>query len=295
MATREYLKKRTTRTIYGNAVQTALALNKVHKVKQYTTLNEKLGIKQTESLTDFDRPEIKMFVIGIGGHSFTLGKNNIPLPTAVEHETTDAALYQQIPFVVRAVGDDLTTAERARFRLRKLISINNVTYIAYYGRLFDSANTSIDMTTNLRDNNTGNITTTPFTPTSANLNPQPPVTSNSGEIPASDTYMQVNAEIDLTMSSADLAELRDVARILFGDESYAMVSEWGVCSCVDTQAQGQDGQGNQFEYTEALAVQINDHITSGEPRTAENVSIAMTVNMGASDPLLAQGTRTASV
>jgi len=292
---REYLKKRTTRTVYGNAVQTALALNKPHKVVANSTLNEKLTIKAVESVANFDRPEIKMFVIGIGGHSFTLGKGNVPLPTAVEHETTDAALYQQIPFVVRAVGDDLTTAERARFRLRKLIQVSNVTYIAYYGRLFDSSNTDIAMTTNVRDNNTGNISTTPFIPTSANLNPQPPVTSNNGEIPASDTYQQVNAEVDLTMSSADLAELRDVARILFGDEAYAMVSEWGVCSCSDTQATGDDGAGNKFQYTESLAVQINDHITSGEPRTAENVSIAMTVNMGASDPLLAQGTRTASV
>ncbi len=125
------------RTVYGSALQTAKQLGLPYDVKANSTLNEKFGILSSVSLASDDIPNMRYFVIGNGGHQMTIGANNIAKPEPIQHLATDAALYNQIPFVLREPENDLSPSERLKYALRRSETHQGRPYYAYYLRRLD--------------------------------------------------------------------------------------------------------------------------------------------------------------
>ena len=271
------------RTIYGAQLQTTQLLGLPTIIKPYSTLNEKFSIHNTVALGDTDKPSVKYIGIGNGGHRMVMGANNISRPEPVQHTPRNAALYNQLPFVLRLPSEDLTAAERINYRLRRLESHDGVTYVAYYLKVLDLSDTLPQL--ELRAIVDGIVTSTPFNPTAADLNPVPPALTPGGVITTTGDYIAATAKVPFFMSSDDIDEFLNVCNIIYGDDNYAMISEIALCSGLDRNVVG-EFNGISTGYIDAVGVQIVSFISAFYCVKFSNNSINISFDMGSLEALL---------
>lgn len=274
-----------TRTIYGAAVQTSLLMGLPFTFPEYTTLNQYLGILKDNLPSVNEKPSLAYYVWGNRGHSMTIGADGIPLNDVVQHRATDAGLFGQLPFVLREVNQDLTQLERAKYVLRRQEEHNGVAYWAYYGRRLDKSNMSVGTYLTQVQNGVG--TTGPFTPTQANLTPSPQQLANSATNLINADYVAARARMTLSMTETDVAEMLNVAKVLFDDERYAIVSELGLCTGVDKAINAPSYGGGTFQFQEAIGVQIASHVAVYNPLLQTNTGVQVEMDVGVNEPLYA--------
>ena len=136
--------EKTTRTAIGAKLQTAQKLGRPYTYEPNSIMNVLLGILPDERPTS--TPVDQYWAIGIGGLGVRfIGERRraefFPLP----HDPRHTGLYEQVPFVARPVTEDLTTAERLRFRLRKVTDVGGVQMALYYGRTLDLSQTEVTL------------------------------------------------------------------------------------------------------------------------------------------------------
>lgn len=272
-----------TRTIYGSYLQTCLKLKVEHAILPFTTLNEKLGIQSGVVPAPGVYPTVGYYVWGNKGHQGQIGADGIPLVIAAQHRATDAALFNQLPFVLRAVNNDLTSVERANYGLRREETRGGATYAAYYLKRINKTNIVAEM--QYRSNTNGTITTTPFVPTADNLSPTPVVIPEGGVTTLTGDYAIVSAQTDISLTAWEVAEMLNVAEIIYGDSNYAIVSELGICSGVDKVVTVTPSVGSPFNFNEVIAVQISTHIAVMNVLTSSNEGVTRLLDFGTNDPL----------
>jgi len=272
-----------TRSVYGSNLQTALLLNLPVTIPANSTLNEKLTIEATSFITATDRPAMKYATIGNGGHRLVVGPNNIGVPEPIQHNPTDASLFNHLPFVLRAVSNDLVSNERAKYGLRRIETHDGTPYIAYYLKRLNYAGvtTKLDYKTVLE----GQTTTTDFIPNNSNLFPQPPALSNTGINVTTGNYVAASASIPFNMSPSEVQELLNVANIIYGDDNYAIISEIALCSGVDKLITINAGSGGAFNFNEVIATQIVSFISSFFAMKFNNSGIDILLSVGATEPM----------
>jgi hypothetical protein len=273
-----------TRTIYGSALQSALLLGIPYSIKEFTTLNEKLGIQNGVMPQPSIYPKVNYFCIGNGGHQMTVGADNIPLSKINQHKATDAALFKHLPFALRAPGNDLLADERARYALRREESFNGNIYIAYYLKRIDV--TEVVSELDYRTVVNGVVTSTPFVPTSSMLSPTPVVINNTGTNTITSDYITVSTLLSVGFTAAEIAELLNVANVMYGNESYAIISEIGLCSGVDKVVNVTPSSGGSFNFNEAIAVQITSFISAFHVAQYTSSGLSKLLDVGVNEPLL---------
>lgn len=271
-----------TRTVYGSYIQTCLLLGIPPEYPANTTLNEKFAINASIKPTQNDRPKLGYYAIGVRGHQLKVGTNGIPKPEPVPHRATDAALYGHLPFVLRPIDNDLTASDRAKYALRREETYNSLRYIAYYLRRIDLSAVTPAMLAKLVSN--GQTTTSPFVPNTGNLNPTPPDIADTGVNLVDGNYVQASARVSLSFSETETAELLNAAKIMFGDEGYAIISEVALCTGVDKTVQVDSGSGT-FNMNEAIGVQIASHIPAMYAMNFNNTGVGINLDVGATEPL----------
>lgn len=276
-----------TRTIYGSYIQTCLFFGLQPEFKASSTLNEKLGINATTLPSQNDKVSLAYYVIGNGGHQLAVGANGVPKPEPVQHRATDAALYSQLPFVLREVNNDLSPAERVKYALRKEEVHNSVRYIAYYARRIDKTN--LIPTMEYKVVNSGQETVTPFTPNSSNLSPIPPTMVNSGVNTVDGDYTTASARVSLVLTADDMTELLNVGNIIYNDSGFAIISEIGLCTGVDKVIAVTAENGGTFNFNDAIGVQIASHIPTMIPANFSNNGTSISLDVGATEPLWSLG------
>lgn len=276
-----------TRTVYGAAMNTAQYLRLPYTPKENSTLNEKFGIVANELPGDEDLYGVRYFGIGNGGHRVVMGAEGIPHTSPNNHRATDAACFNHVPFVLREISDDLTVEQRKKYALRKKETHGGQEYFAYYLKRLDVDNTRINMhKTSVVD---GNQTTQPFVPSSANLNPIPlsETEREDNVIQSSGDYVSGSAVVTVDFNAADAEELRNVARIIYGAEHYAVISEIALVGAVDRTVSG-PGPGNQsIQYSEAIGTQVTTHITTYYQLDMQNNGFTFTADIGITEALFA--------
>ena len=272
-----------TRTVYSSYIQTNLFLDLASQYFENSTLNEKLGVQSRILPTADQKSRLAAYVIGNRGHNFVVGANGIPKPERVQHRASDAALYGQVPFVLRPLNNDLSQADRAKYCLRLEQDISGTRYAAYYGRRLDKSNTVAQM--QVKNVVNGVETTAPFVPNSSNLNPTPPDLSSTGTNTTDGSYLLTVATLALTISEAEAQELLNVAKVMYGDESYAIISEIGLVTGVDKSVPVNSQAGN-FQMNELLVAQIAAHSPALIPLAFNPTGATVTLNVGSTEPLL---------
>lgn len=293
------------RTIFGIQVQTALNLGLQLTMPQHSTINElmtdsdvvpfqpspaTLGMEFAEAYdmaTDSHNIREQLLVIGNKGHrSAPGGTSGIDTMEAVPHLATDTGLFGMIPFVIRPFSDDLTTTQRAVYRLRKTMWYNGELYVAYYGRKLAINSVIPEMT--ITDVANGVKQTRPFVPSIANSKPKPRIIDGEGD----GSYVESVANVELLFGAQEVQWLEEVGQILFGDPNKGLISELAFCSCVDKSVTRRyPGSGTQNpinvppgERFEAVGVQVNTFVSTFLTPNL-NGGFSGTYNLGGNDPL----------
>lgn len=120
------------KTLYATDLNLHMLTGKSYAPLANTTLNEKFMLNTNVEIPKDSYPKLRYLVIGVGGNSVINGDNTY---TTSEHSPLDAALFEQIPFVVRPVNSDLSPTERANYRLRVIKIISGTTYACYYAKV----------------------------------------------------------------------------------------------------------------------------------------------------------------
>jgi hypothetical protein len=272
-----------TRTVYAAYVQTCLFLNTSPAYPTNSTLNEKLNINAGVIPAGSDRPSLAAYCIGNKGHQGVSGTEGIFKTEPVQHRATDASLYGQLPFVLRPINNDLSQADRAKYCLRLEEIHDNVRYAAYYGRRIDKTNVVPQML--LKNVTNGVETTQPFVPNSSNQNPTPPQIASTGVNTTDGSYVQAVAALTLSITESDAAEFLNVAKVIYGDESYAIISEIALVMGVDKVVQVTSTAGN-FQMNELIGAQIAAFSPAMVPVNFNPTGVDISLNVGATEPLL---------
>ena len=272
------------RTAYGVYLQTCLLTNQPVDILANSSMNQKLGINPSVGILSTDRPSLAYFAIGNGGHTITPGSGNLPATFAyVPHRSTDASLYSQLPFILRAQNNDLTSTEMLKYRLRKVVTYNGATYIAYYLKVIDYS--SVVPSINYNAVSGSVTTTTPFVPNTKNLNPIPPVLNNQGVVTTTGDYLTASATLPLVLSANDITEILNACTIIYGSPNYAIISEIAMCTGIDKTLTGTFGT-TQAPYMEAIGVQVMSFLNSAYPLTNISNSLTIDFELGSTEPLL---------
>lgn len=272
------------RTVLGASLQTCQLLGKPVQIKPNSTLNQKHGIQESTVFADDDKISMMYVAIGNGGHRMVVGTGNISRPEPLQHSPRDCALYNQLPFVLRLPNQDLSVSQRAKYRLRKHVTHDGQTYVAYFLKVLDLSETEPQL--ELRTVADGVTTSTPYTPTLSDLNPTPPAITTGQVLTTTGDYIAATAKVPFIMTPDDIQELLNVCNIIYGDDNYAMISEIALCAGADRAVTG-DFNGTSAGYTEAIGVQVMSFINSFFSAKFSNSGVAVNLDVGSVENLLA--------
>jgi len=271
-----------TRTIYASALQSAQVLGIPYDIVDNTTLNEKFGILDGTHPTE-GYPTMQYLAIGRGGHRNASGADGASLTRLNTHRASDAALFRHLPFVLREVDNDLTAIERANYALRREETIDGVTYVAYYLMRINNANVDIDYNRVIVSD--GDQSTVPYTPSSSDLNPTPIEASSTGINVSDGEYLTASAGITLNFTANIINEIVNAAKIIYGEEEYATLSEIALVTGQDYTHSAVNDEGGSFTYSEVIAAQVNTHITLHQQLWLLNNSLTLEFNLGGTESL----------
>ena len=259
-----------------------------YAISPNSTLNQKFGIQATLVPDISVLPSLGYYAIGNGGHQFTLGTSGtstaaISKPEPVQHRGTDAALYNHTPFVLRLLTNDLTAAAMLQYALRRIETHNGVQYAAYYLKRLVLTEVTPAMEYVTVSNGISNVSA--FIPTSANLNPIPPALSSTGVNIVSGDYVSATAKLNIILSTDDIAELINVAMVLYNDANYAIISEIALCSGVDKIVTSPVAGNATINFKEAIAVQVLSFVNTFFPLNYSGNSCELLLDVGCSEPV----------
>lgn len=274
-----------TPTIFNGQIASAQFKGKVHIPMTNTTLNEKLNIQPQQSPGNDDKHITQYYCIGNHGHRAYTGADGRQKMLPVPHRIDRGALYNHVPFVLRELTDDLSPAIRADYALRKVEQLpDGNTYVAYYAKRLNLEN--VEANTREIQIIDGQQHTRPWVPTSETLNPSHPELDSDGKvIQASGEFLAVSSPLHINFSEHDAEELRNVARILYGSESDAVVSEIALVSAVSRMVTGEAAGNNTINYLEAIATQCVAYANLYYQMNLSTQGFSFTADVGSTEPL----------
>lgn len=273
-----------TRTVYGSYLQTIERLGLPFTLVPNTTLNEKFNVQAGILPPAGKIPSMRYFAIGNMGHMTVKAEDGSDETVPVPHRATDAGMYSQIPFVLRETDNDLPAHEREKYALRVLETHNEVFYYAYYLRRI-SMDSVIPQIQRMEVED-GVVITTPFTPTTDNLNPLRPEIPNTGIVLGSNSSVSASAVMTVELTPSDITEILNAHRIRTGSTRSPVISEIALVSAVDQMVSGSSGGGGNFTYNEAICAQINLHISTYHAVGYATNGAKFTLDVGGVEPML---------
>lgn len=268
------------RTLYGVDLDLHRLLGQTYTPLSNTTLNEKFGILTDLTPSAGTYPTIAGFVIGVGGTT-TIDNNTNYVYN--EHSPIDGALFKHIPFVMRTVANDLTSTEKANYRLRVVETINSVQYACYYMKALGTDFTLPSsfyriQTTHSVENISDAILAVFDQNIDSILNPEPVTKNISYDTHGEASYILKKATLTFSLTESDLEELNNVMDILGYSEQ--AITEIGICSGIETTTT--DG------YTDVYASQILYHVGVNFTLATDlltSYSITQGIEIGGMEPL----------
>jgi hypothetical protein len=271
------------RTVYGAALQTSQVLGLPYVLPANTTLNEKLLIQESAVLNPNETPRMRYITIGIGGHRNSTGVDGIDLIESIQHSAADASSYRMLPFVMRALDNDLTAVEAVRYGLRRVESHGGLDYAVYYARRIDLSAVTIQLKKKTILNGTETISD--FVPTASVLKPVPPVTS-PGSNTVDGEYVYATAQVRIVLDTFDATEILSAANILYGSERYAFISEFAFVTGVERVVQAAGANGSTFNMNEIIGAQIFCHVSAMQPMFNQRDGFEATYDVGIAEPMM---------
>jgi hypothetical protein len=281
------------RTVYGALLETAQYQKTPLVYMDNMTLNEKFDFLKGTYPNPNEYPAVRYFGIGVGGHTASIGANGMTKLEIYQHSPTDAACFSKsdgttchVPFVMRELTDDLGPDARANYGGRVIQQHNGVNYVCYMVKRLPTAGIAPQLVYKTVSPD-GDVTATPWAPTADNLNPKPrPFTTNGVNIVSGD-YISATSVNTIKFTRAEITELENVGKILFGDPDYMIISEIALIAAVDRTVQVSGAGGASFMFNEVAGAFITNFLGCAYPITSINEELGISVDVGVNEPLFA--------
>lgn len=275
-----------TRSIYEARYTTLERLDLPPSILPFSTLNELPYINSNPGQAPKRFPKIGYLAVGIGSAVASQGANGLLRTENFIHGPADAALFYQVPFVTVPVNADIPLADQARYALRVPETINGQQYISYFLRRLDKTNVQTGLTYISVAN--GVATPAPWTPSQKDQNPEKIKLQPGVNVTLGDT-LSMNAYMTPSLSSSEIAALINAITIRTGDPSYAVLSEFTICSGEDFDTSYTTASGATQSFKEAIAVTPAIHIIGNWPLQNLTDSLTFPMDIGVSEPMYARG------
>lgn len=272
-----------TRSAYFSKLQSAMVRGAAYQWLQYSTLNEKFNVLSGEYPPAGVNPVLSYIALGRGGLKMGQGADGQPNLEILQHKSTDAALFEHMPFSLRLLDDDLPAERRARYAMRVQKEYNGNAYWAYYLKRvdFSQADTDLFLKHVLPD---GSTTVNEFVPDESNLNPVPVDMSDSGTNLLAGYSVIASTIINLPLDAFDIAEIRNASQIIKQATGKATVSEIAICTGASKQINASSQTGT-FPFLEAVGVQVAAFIQALYALDFINQELTDQLELGISEPL----------
>lgn len=273
------------RTIYAGSVQTDSYVGIPHQYPEKTTLNELFGIQANVVPDQTKAPTLEIFTIGVGGHKMKAGADGVPLPEPRQHSAVDGALFTHLPFAMRELSADLPVAERAKLALRNITPINGKSYITYWGLRIPKEGLVSSQRIHTYDKGVL-VKDDVFVPDDSVLHPVPYEVSNTGINIIDGRYAVVTAPIQFRLSRAQIDEILNAAKIIYGTSQYGIISEIGLATGVNRQVTATTPGQAGFQFNEVLGAQTGHFMNVFYPLNYINNELIVDIDVGAQEPML---------
>lgn len=249
-----------------------------------TTLNERFKIEKDAKLQPTEYPDFKYWAIGDGGHRMAIGNDSRSFIEPIEHLPTHASAFNAIPFVMREENNDLTNVERKKYALRRMEEHGGKQYFCYYLKSIpdNGQPPKFELTTVVN----GVENTVDYVPDTSNLYPQPTQVPPDSAETTNSSYITMSETMDIIFDENDVAELFNVARILYGDSKRAIISEVLLCSGFPRDVQAAGAGGAIFTFKESIVSQVMAFISTYQQMSFSTRGFEMQLEVGATEPML---------
>lgn len=272
-----------TRSAYFSTLQSCMVRGGAYKWLPFTTLNEKHNILPGEYPPAAVYPTMGFIALGRGGLKLSIDADGETSPVIKQHKSTDSALFNQMPIVLRLLDDDLPIERRGNYALRQKVNIKGNDYWAYWLKRHDFSTADSDMFLKKALGN-GEYDVKPFVPDQSNLNPVAEDLSEAGSNLLAGISVVSSTMITIPLDQFDINEIRNASKIIKGIDGKATVSEIAICTGTLKQVIAQ-GQGGTFQFMEAIGVQIASFIQALYPLDFINQNLTDQLELGISEPL----------
>lgn len=272
-----------TRTAYFSQLQSAMVRGGAYKWLEHSTLNEKFQVLPKEYTPGGVYPILSYLAIGRGALGMFAGADGQPDMMIHQHKSTDAALFEHMPFVLRTLDNDLPAERRNRYALRQQVEFFGILYWAYWLRRvdFSQADTDLFLKRVLPD---GSTQVDDFVPDESNLNPTPVDLSDSGTNLLAGYSVIASTIIDIPLDDFDINEIRNASQIIKRATGKANITEIALCTGGVKQIQAQSPTGT-FPFNEAIGVQVASHVQALYALDYINEALTDKLELGISEPL----------
>lgn len=236
-------------TLLGSQLSLSTLLPVVPLAQHEFTLNNFYNVFPNETPTV--APVLQYFGVGIKG---CYNADNNILSSAYRPQRTNMNLYEPIPIRCRPVDEDLSTADRKKYRLRQRKTINGQDYWLYYLKKLD-----INDTVKFKRIHPITGAEEPYELNSSNLQPTPIRPDSDGVITTDMAQVIAYVEVKVQLEADEVLEY---ILAKYGDARYARISEIGLFTGVDKQVTGSDNSGSRFQYTESIYTMLFNHLTN---------------------------------
>lgn len=271
-----------TRTLRLSALQSSMIRLAPYKWVPFTTLNEKFNIQSKVYPAAATYPGLSAVAIGRGGIAMDAAEDGSLYPEILQHKSTDAALFEHMPFALRQLDNDLPSSRRGRYALRNQVTYHGVPYWAYWLKWVDFTQADTEMF--LKQKNGENITVTSYKYDTSNLNPTPSRMSDAGANLLAGQSVVASTLIAMTLDDFDIQEIRDASRIITRKSSRATISEMALCTAAKKSISA-PGTNGSFTFTEAIGVEIATHVKAMYALDYINKSFSDNLELGISEPM----------
>ena len=237
-------------TVLGMLNQFNAFCNLSYLEDKNTTLNAKYNVNPSVGPSSI--PTLNYFGIGIGGYKNT---DIITGARAYQPKATNMDLYIPIPIRMVPVEEDLTAAERVKYRLKVQVSVGGQSYYQYWLKKIIFDPNHVRLIQKLANGVESNYILNPEF-----LSPEPPELTTGGVIDTNENRVIVAATGVCEITGTEVLEA--VNLLYGGDLNYARISEFGFYTGEDRPVNASgviqpiDGVGVA---TEAVYVQLAKH------------------------------------
>jgi hypothetical protein len=238
-----------TPTLLGSQLGLQAILPIAFNTQKEFTLNSQLGIFPNQDPQSM--PKLRYFCVGTKGAYNTDDEDG---SSAYDPKRTEMNLYNLIPIRCRPVDDDLTDAERAKYRLRTRAKLNDGNeYFLYYAKALEFSG---EIQTKKVNSLTGEETA--YELSAENLSPTPVKTSTSTLAESIDSEIVSYYDTAIRIEAKEILEYINV--VYGGDTRKAKISEIGLLTGDDQEVSGLTTNNVAITYTEAIYTQLYNKI-----------------------------------